>query len=233
MRPDHREQDPKDVRRPGPDRYRPAPPAPRQSLAGGVPGLFDRDRVAPRSHPGPAPERDHAAAGPRGLRRPDAIRFPSARLLHLRQPRRDGRGNALHPEVRPGDRAGLHQFPEAPRREIFAAEGSGREHPRLLLRRSGGHVFSDKYGPKELKQIRNRIRSEFYNVPQLLRIAAKARRIGLVTGRDIAGIALKLPLILGQWIEGRLEKKRRKAPGRPRAAARRRRANANPCGGRG
>jgi hypothetical protein len=74
----------------------------------------------------------------------------------------------------------------------------------------GSSVFSAQYGPKELKRIRNRIRSEFYNVPQLLRIAAKARRIGLVTGRDIAGIGLKLPLILGQWIESRIEKKRRK-----------------------
>jgi hypothetical protein len=74
----------------------------------------------------------------------------------------------------------------------------------------GSAVFSAQYGPKELKRIRNRIRSEFYNVPQLLRIAKKARRIGLVTGRDIAGMALKLPFILGQWIESRLEKKRRK-----------------------
>jgi radical SAM superfamily enzyme YgiQ (UPF0313 family) len=82
--------------------------------------------------------------------------------------------------------------------------------PGYYYERSGGHVFSDKFGPKELKQIRNRIRSEFYDVPQLLRIAAKARRIGLVTGRDIAGIGLKLPLILGQWIESRIEKKRRK-----------------------
>ena len=71
-------------------------------------------------------------------------------------------------------------------------------------------MFSDKFGPKELKQIRNRIRAEFYNVPQLLRIAGKARRIGLVSGRDVAGIALKLPFILGGLIGRCLEKKRRK-----------------------
>ena len=72
----------------------------------------------------------------------------------------------------------------------------------------GGHVFSDKYGPKELKRIRNQIRSEFYDVPQLLRIAGKARRIGLVTGRDIAGIALKLPFMVRNAIVDRREKKR-------------------------
>ena len=72
----------------------------------------------------------------------------------------------------------------------------------------GGHVFSDKYGPKELKRIRNQIRSEFYNVRQLLRIAGKAKRIGLVTGWDIAGIALKLPFMVRNAIVDRREKKR-------------------------
>ncbi len=74
----------------------------------------------------------------------------------------------------------------------------------------GGHVFSATYGPAELKRIRNRIRREFYDVPQLLRIAAKARRIGLVTGWDAIGIALKLPFILGQLLGSRFEKKRQK-----------------------
>jgi radical SAM superfamily enzyme YgiQ (UPF0313 family) len=82
----------------------------------------------------------------------------------------------------------------------------------------GGPVFSDKYGPKELKRIRNRIRSEFYTVPQLLRIAGKAHRIGLVTGWDLAGVALKLPLIVGQVMETHRERRKRR-----RQAARRRR----------
>ncbi len=72
----------------------------------------------------------------------------------------------------------------------------------------GGPVYSDRYGLKELKRIRDRIQSGFYDVPQLLRIAQKARRIGLVTDRDIAGIALKLPLILAQWVGSRIEKKK-------------------------
>jgi anaerobic magnesium-protoporphyrin IX monomethyl ester cyclase len=84
----------------------------------------------------------------------------------------------------------------------------------------GGHVYSDKYGLKELKQIRNRIRSEFYNVPQLLRIARKARRIGLVDGRDIGSLLLKLPLLLQGLIQRRGEKKRHRAARRLRAQQR-------------
>ncbi len=47
-------------------------------------------------------------------------------------------------------------------------------------------------------------------MPQLLRIARKARRIGLVTGWDLAGIALKMPLIVGQVIGAHRERKRRR-----------------------
>jgi anaerobic magnesium-protoporphyrin IX monomethyl ester cyclase len=74
----------------------------------------------------------------------------------------------------------------------------------------GGPVYSDTYGLDDLKRIRNRIRSEFYDAPQLLRLAAKARRIGLFTGRDIAGIAWKLPLILGLWLGSRIGRRRKK-----------------------
>jgi len=68
--------------------------------------------------------------------------------------------------------------------------------PGYYYNRVGGPVYSDRYGRKELKHIRNRIRSAFYTVPQLLHIVAKARRIGLVTGRDAAGALVKLPLIV-------------------------------------
>jgi radical SAM superfamily enzyme YgiQ (UPF0313 family) len=74
----------------------------------------------------------------------------------------------------------------------------------------GGPVYSDTYGLEDLKRIRNRIRSGFYDLSQLLRIARKGRRIGVVRGRDVAGIALRLPLMLGYWIESRIEKRRKK-----------------------
>ena len=74
----------------------------------------------------------------------------------------------------------------------------------------GGPAYSDRYGLQELKRIRNRIRSEFYNVPQLLRIAGKARRIGLIDGRDAAGMLLKLPLVAYSLLRRHAQKKKRR-----------------------
>ncbi len=82
--------------------------------------------------------------------------------------------------------------------------------PGYYYERTGGPVYSDQFGPKELKQIRNRIRSAFYDVPQLLRIARKARRIGLVDGRDIAGMLLKLPLLTYSLVKIRAQKRKRR-----------------------
>lgn len=60
---------------------------------------------------------------------------------------------------------------------------------------NGQPVYSDCYGPKELKRIRNRIRKTFYTWPQLIRIAKKGLRIGLVDPRDAVAILLRLPLL--------------------------------------
>jgi hypothetical protein len=76
--------------------------------------------------------------------------------------------------------------------------------------RIGGHVYSDRYGRKELKRIRSRISREFYTPRQLLRIAAKARRIGLVTTRDVVVPLLKLPALLGSVAIGKAHKKRQR-----------------------
>jgi radical SAM superfamily enzyme YgiQ (UPF0313 family) len=70
------------------------------------------------------------------------------------------------------------------------------ETPGYYYSRVGGSVYSDQYGRKELKQIRNRIRSEFYDLPQVIHIIRKARRIGLVSGRDLMNAFLKLPLLM-------------------------------------
>src|SRR5512136_2979901 len=67
--------------------------------------------------------------------------------------------------------------------------------PGYYYNRIGGSVYSDQYGRKELKQIRNRIRSEFYDLPQVSRIIRKARRIGLIGGLDLTNTLLRLPLI--------------------------------------
>jgi anaerobic magnesium-protoporphyrin IX monomethyl ester cyclase len=60
----------------------------------------------------------------------------------------------------------------------------------------GGAVYSDRYGRKELKQIRDRIRSGFYDLPQIIHIAKKAWRIGLFNGRDLITALPYIPLLL-------------------------------------
>ena len=79
--------------------------------------------------------------------------------------------------------------------------------PGYYFQRIGGSVYSDRYGRKELKQIRNRIRSEFYDLPQIIHILSKSWRIGLVGGRDLTNALLKLPLLL-YGFAGRKRRKR-------------------------
>jgi anaerobic magnesium-protoporphyrin IX monomethyl ester cyclase len=65
--------------------------------------------------------------------------------------------------------------------------------------RIGGQVYSDRYGRKELKHIRNQIRSEFYDLPQILRIVRKAGRIGLFGWSDLMVALPNLPLLMYRW----------------------------------
>jgi anaerobic magnesium-protoporphyrin IX monomethyl ester cyclase len=88
--------------------------------------------------------------------------------------------------------------------------------PGYYYERIGGPVYSDRYGRAELKQIRNRIRSEFYTPGQLVRIARKARRIGVAGPGDALGVLLKLPLAVCGLAVEKAQKKKRK---RERAAA--------------
>jgi len=82
--------------------------------------------------------------------------------------------------------------------------------PGYRFSRFGGPVYSDRYGAGELRRIRNRIRSDFYDIPQLLRIARKARRIGLVGWRDLMVALANLPLLTFRWA-GRTSHKRSRA----------------------
>jgi anaerobic magnesium-protoporphyrin IX monomethyl ester cyclase len=82
------------------------------------------------------------------------------------------------------------------------------ETPGYYYNRIGGSVYSDRYGRKELKQVRNRIRSEFYDLPQVIHIIRKARRIGLVSGRDLTNAFLKLPLLMYGLARRKTRKKR-------------------------
>ena len=87
------------------------------------------------------------------------------------------------------------------------------ETPGYYYNRIGGSVYSDPYGRKELRQIRNRIRSGFYDLPQVMHVIRKAHRIGLVRSRDLTNIFLQLPLLLYRLTRKKLE--RRDRSGRP------------------
>ena len=83
--------------------------------------------------------------------------------------------------------------------------------PGYYYERIGGPVYSDRYGLAELKRIRNRIRSSFYDLPQILHIAKKARQVGLFRGRDSTIALRNLPLLLyGLARRRRLKKKKKK-----------------------
>ncbi len=81
--------------------------------------------------------------------------------------------------------------------------------PGYYFNHIGGPVYSDRYGRDELKQIRNRIRSGFYDAGQLLHIARKASRIGLATGRDVAMALPRLPILLYRLATRKKQKKQR------------------------
>jgi radical SAM superfamily enzyme YgiQ (UPF0313 family) len=85
--------------------------------------------------------------------------------------------------------------------------------------RIGGPVYSDRYGRKELKQIRNRIRAAFYDSSQILRIARKARRTGLTDGRDLAVALPHLPVLLYRLATRKKRKRHHHAQSAQRAAA--------------
>ncbi len=68
--------------------------------------------------------------------------------------------------------------------------------PGYYYNRIGGSVYSERFGRKELKEIRNRIRSEFYDLSQIIHIIRKARRIGLLSVRDFSNAFLRLPLLM-------------------------------------
>jgi magnesium-protoporphyrin IX monomethyl ester (oxidative) cyclase len=85
------------------------------------------------------------------------------------------------------------------------------ETPGYYYNSIGGSVYSDRYGRKKLKQIKNQIRSEFYDLPQVIHIIRKVRRMGLVDGRDLTNAFLKLPILMYRL--ARRKRKRRDRSG--------------------
>jgi len=85
------------------------------------------------------------------------------------------------------------------------------KEPGYYYTRIGGSVYSERYGPKELKRIRNQIRSEFYDLPQLLNIAEKAGRVGLLRPDDLTVALPNLPRLIYRLARRKIRKKRKKA----------------------
>lgn len=71
----------------------------------------------------------------------------------------------------------------------------------------GGPVYSDTYSLSDLRQVRNKIRSEFYNPAQFRQILRKAHTAGIFTPSDFAYASLKLPKIIYKLIMREFEKK--------------------------
>ena len=80
--------------------------------------------------------------------------------------------------------------------------------PGYYYHRIGGPVYSDRFGRKELTQIRNGIRSGFYDLPQILHILRKARRLGLLNGPAAAAALLKLPVLAYRLAKRGMQKRR-------------------------
>jgi radical SAM superfamily enzyme YgiQ (UPF0313 family) len=82
--------------------------------------------------------------------------------------------------------------------------------PGYHYKRIGGSVYSDRYGLDELKRIRNRIRSGFYDIPQILRIAKKARRLGLFRWSDLTVALPNLPRLMYGLARRKMQKKKKR-----------------------
>ena len=83
--------------------------------------------------------------------------------------------------------------------------------PGYYCNRVGGAVYSEQFGRKELKRIRNRIRSEFYNLPQIIHFISKGRRVGFFSGRDVVNILLRLPSLLYALATRKKRKQKRRS----------------------
>ncbi len=82
--------------------------------------------------------------------------------------------------------------------------------PGYYYTRIGGPVYSDRYGPNELKRIRNRIRLEFYNIPQILHIFKKAGQLGLFRWSDLMVALPNLPRLMYGVARREMQNKKKK-----------------------
>ncbi|MHC4367338.1 MAG: B12-binding domain-containing radical SAM protein [Planctomycetota bacterium] len=80
--------------------------------------------------------------------------------------------------------------------------------PGYRFDRIGGPVYSDRYGRKELKRIRNKIRREFYDSRQVTHIARKIGRLGLFGWSDFRIALPSLPYLCYKLVKRSRERRR-------------------------
>ncbi|MEK6657398.1 MAG: radical SAM protein [Nitrospirota bacterium] len=89
----------------------------------------------------------------------------------------------------------------SPLKEVIATT------PGYYYENDGGPVYSDKYGPKDLKRIRNKIKSRFYDFEQVRHIVSKAWKVRLIKKSDLIILFLSLPQLLYRVLKRELLKK--------------------------
>ncbi len=80
-------------------------------------------------------------------------------------------------------------------------------NPDYYYNRVGGPVYSKRYGKKELKKIRNQIRSEFYTASQVIHIIRKAGRTEIAGWGDLTSMLPRLPWLLAGMATSRKRKR--------------------------
>src|SRR3990170_7021133 len=73
---------------------------------------------------------------------------------------------------------------------------------------NGGPVYSDQFSLKDLKRVRNKIKSRFYNFQQVRHIVSKVWRIGLITKTDFMLLALSFPKLVFKMMLREIKKKK-------------------------
>ncbi len=79
--------------------------------------------------------------------------------------------------------------------------------PGYYYNKVGDAVYSDRYNLDDLRRIRNRIKSEYYNTGKILDVIKKLRLVGIFRPRDVFDVFLKLPFLLYKLLKREVEKK--------------------------
>ncbi len=96
----------------------------------------------------------------------------------------------------------------SPLKEVIA------KTPGYYYDKNGGPLYSDQFSLKDLKRVRNKIKSRFYDIRQVKHIVSKVWRIGLIKKSDLLMFFFSLPLLLFRVLKREVLKRvKSKEPG--------------------